>query len=312
MKIAIFGASSIIAREYVTIAVENSRYEFFLFYRSENIEKQSRQDTYSDYVRSLSYDSFSLSCTFDVIINFIGCGDPSRLKQKQDEILRVNDTFDNLILSYLKSHPKTKYIYLSSGASYLSDFEKPVDRLFDQTAAIKLGKVLDQYSLAKFISELKHRNLKDHFIVDLRIFNYLRGHLPELEASLIGQIFSSIKFGVEFRMNNLDVRRDYINAEIFYKAVECVLECDGINAAFDLYSCEPISKFEILELMSERYSLRYKIDNILTLKDFNTTGVKPNYFSTNDEIRKLGFAPTFSSREVLEMEAEKLFNVISN
>jgi len=51
---------------------------------------------------------------------------------------------------------------------------------------------------------------------------------------------------------------------------------------------------------------------MLTLKDFNTTGVKPNYFSTNDKIRKLGFAPTFSSREVLEMEAEKLFNVISN
>ena len=129
MDIAVFGATSTIAKEYVQTALGKSKHNFFLFSRSVASISKWIETLDADQVRltGSSYEDFSVSREFDVIINFIGRGDPQRLKQEDSNFLLINDFFDNKILKYLTHHQRSKYIYISSGASHLSNFDNAIN-----------------------------------------------------------------------------------------------------------------------------------------------------------------------------------------
>jgi nucleoside-diphosphate-sugar epimerase len=78
-----------------------------------------------------------------------------------------------MVLGYLKLHKETKYIFLSSGAVYGGNYQKPVDENTVATIDINNLKSTDWYTLAKLYAEAKHRALSNFSIVDVRVFNWL-------------------------------------------------------------------------------------------------------------------------------------------
>lgn len=310
MNIAIFGATSIIAKEYIQVALEKSSHNFSLFSRNiggVNAWLDSLECD-RDRLHVFSYNQFCASTTFDVIINFIGRGDPKLLKHEEFNFLVTNDFFDNIILNYLLVNQSSKYIYISSGASYLSSFDSPLNEKDSVTVDLNSLRSFDIYSVSKQLSEFKHRKLANLNIVDLRIFSYVRGLDLVSEGSLLGSIFSSIKNGKEFVTSNVEIYRDYINSQLFYEAVDCVLDAENMNCGLDLYSKQPTSKFEILNMLAIEFGLRYRINNNLDVESVNITGLKKNYYSNNRAIAKFGYLPSVSSIDMIRSEANSIFN----
>jgi nucleoside-diphosphate-sugar epimerase len=313
LDIAVFGATSTIAKEYVQTALSNSNYNFSLFSRSiENINIW-RETLGANKARlnARSYDDFSLFCDFDVIINFIGRGDPQRLKQEDSNFLIINDLFDNKILQYLTHHEHSKYIYISSGASYLSRFDAAIERGDQSNIDLNGLETFDLYSVTKKMSEIKHRKLEHLNIVDLRVFSYVQNTNLIGEGSLLGSIFSSIDTGEVFNTNSSEIYRDYINAQLFYEAVETVMSVDRLNSGFDLYSKAYTSKFEVLEMLSRDFGLIFNVSDEIDFRNFNLTGVKKHYYSNNTDIGEFGYSPTLTSLCMIKREAEKLFDYTS-
>lgn len=310
LDIAIFGATSTVAKEYIQQALLKSHHKFFLFSRNPKwVSTWFNTFQYDrDRLIANSYSDFSVSRKFDVIINFVGRGDPTLLRQENTNFLIVNDFYDNKILHYLTHHESSKYLYISSGASYLSTFDRPIDEGDQLNIDLNRLRSFDLYSVSKQLSEVKHRKLTNLKIVDLRIFCYLQSADIASEGSLLGCMFSSIKKGEEFKTNSIDIYRDYINSELFYDAVECILAADSMNCGLDLYSKSPTSKLEILKMLSSEFGLNYSVDEKVDLINFSLTGLKKNYYSVNKSMENYGYSPHLSSICMIRNEAKKNFN----
>lgn len=301
MKFAIFGANSTIALEYLS-SVDQSEFEsteFHLFSRKKEYLKKILESPSSKKfsLAFYAYSEFSINETYDVIINFIGCGDPSKLKSIQDEMIVINDIYDNLILNYLTNHQQTLYIYLSSGAAYLNEFNEPISSNSKPLISFDDINLFDVYSLAKYMSEFKHRALQHLRIVDLRLFNYLRSKNIHHEKSLIGNIFECMYEKKTFITNEVDIIRDYIDLEDFRNAVSCIINAESVDRSYDLFSVSPVSKTQILSALSEKFGLNYEIKPEINLGEFNITGVKLQYFSNVHSLIDIGYRPSSSSIE---------------
>jgi len=110
LKIAIFGATSTIAKEYVKNILKKTSYEMDLFSRnSAKLNDWCNRINYNIIRANIkSYEQFDSRNYYDVIINFIGRGDPKRLKEEIKHFLLTNDYFDNNILVYLSKNTQTK------------------------------------------------------------------------------------------------------------------------------------------------------------------------------------------------------------
>ena len=304
-RLAILGSTSNIAREYLTLASTRSDASFDLY--SRRAREQGKFVTFlkrPDW-QSLPYEEFGLHQTYDAIINFVGCGDPKKLAEISHEIISINEGFDNLALRYIAENRHTKYIYLSSGASHLSDFSEPICPTRSLNINLNHALNYDPYSIAKFVTEVKHRSLQHWDIIDLRVFNYLLSANIETENSLIGNVFKALKNGTVFITDNNDVTRDYVNDEIFYNAVECALQGNVKNAGFDLYSKSPASKFELLQYLTNHFSFKYAVSENMD-QHRSITGVKPNYYSKDYSFSKFGYNPGAKSIQLILSLASKL------
>lgn len=127
MRLAILGASSHIAKDLVASIAEQTTYDCTLFVRAPHaIDAEVRAIAERKAFTVLDYAGFDASRQFDAVINFVGVGDPARAVQMGKDIFTVTERYDNLALEYLQNHPQCKYIYLSSGAAYGTNFETPV------------------------------------------------------------------------------------------------------------------------------------------------------------------------------------------
>ena len=123
MKIAILGSSSKIARDLIQNFNKNYKKNIlFLFARELPIVEEwilERGFNKSSNIVQ-SYNKFN-EMEYDVIFNFVGIGDPRKLKELGSKILEISHYYDQLATNYLLKYPKTKYIFISSGAVYGSD-----------------------------------------------------------------------------------------------------------------------------------------------------------------------------------------------
>ena len=123
MKIALFGASSQIAKGLLREFLFEGIHQMYLFTRDVNTF-QDWLNTNNFHDRNLSVDSlerFDTSVEFDLIINFIGIGDPAKAIEMGSSILDITHIFDTMAIEYLNENPSTKYLFLSSGAAYGSE-----------------------------------------------------------------------------------------------------------------------------------------------------------------------------------------------
>ena len=294
MRIAILGATSQIAQDLILSFSINKDYDFSLFGRNvELLEKWINSENLSDKYQVQEYFEFDNNQQYDVIINFVGIGDPAKAQKMGSDIFRVTEQYDDMVLKYLKQHKETKYIFLSSGAVYGGNYQDPVNENTVAMIDINNLKPNDWYTLAKLYAEAKHRSLSDLSIVDVRVFNYF-SHRQNMDARfLITDIIRAIKNKEVFKTSADNIVRDFITPPDFYNLIQAIIDFKLANTALDCYTKSPISKFDLLSELESKFRLKYEIGESISI--INATGNKLNYYSTNNIATNIGYDPINTS-----------------
>ncbi len=206
-----------------------------------------------------------------------------------------------MALDYLSRHPDCRYVFLSSGAAYGSNFEQPVDGNSRATIPINHLQPQDWYAVAKLHAECRHRSLPHLPIVDIRVFNYF-SHTQDMSARFfITDLLRAIQSGETLMTSSDNIVRDYIGPADFYQLVSRILAAPPINEVVDCYTQAPVDKMTLLASMNERFGLRFEVSNAPA--GVNATGVKMNYFSNNRRAEVFGYVPSKTSLDSVLNEA---------
>ena len=300
-KIAILGATSQIARDLVVSFATNGGHDLTLFARRpEAVVQWLEVVGLGGRYAVADFSVFDPDQHFDVILNFVGVGNPALAVAMGASILDVTLKYDELVLNYLRYHPDCRYLFLSSGAVYGSNFEQPVDENSKATIAINHLKSQDWYAIAKLYAECRHRSLAHLPIVDIRVFNYF-SHTQDMEARfLITDIVRAIRNKTVLKISCDYMVRDYIGPDNFYQLVNAILTSSATNDVVDCYSKEPIDKHTLLTELQANFGLQYEF--VQTATGINATGNKPYYYSTNKRAANFGYVSTLNSLMIIHNE----------
>tara|TARA_B100001093_G_scaffold171131_1_gene163986 strand:- start:1685 stop:2563 length:879 start_codon:yes stop_codon:yes gene_type:complete len=288
MNLAILGANSLLGSDFVDHLNDNE-IKVFLFSRKTN-------------KGHITYDKFNKN-KYDVIINFIGAGDPKKIIKEKNTFFETSNYYDELIISYLRNNKKCKFISISSG-SVLSNFTDPVNISSKTILNLNnLYKESNPYALTKTYLEIKHRLLKDLNIIDLRVFNYVSCNLEASSSFFIADIMKCLRDNKQLICSPHEFYRDYIGPKDLSEILKCIISSKEKNNVFDAYSKKPTSSHVLLSHLEKEFDLNYKFSEDFI--DINATGSKSNYFSKNFSLSSLGYEPEFSSLESISMELKK-------
>jgi nucleoside-diphosphate-sugar epimerase len=306
MRVAILGATSQIAQDLILSFSEKKSYNFSLFGRNiKLLEKWVVSEKLSKRYQVQNYSSFNHDQKYDVIINFVGIGDPVKAKKMGSDIFSITEKYDEMALDYIKHNKETKYIFLSSGAVYGGDYQKPVSKNTLSMIDINNLDITDSYAIAKLYTEAKHRSLSDLSIVDIRVFNYF-SHTQDMNARfLITDLVRALKNKEVFKTSPVDIVRDFITPPDFYNLVQAIIDFKLTNTALDCYTRSPVSKFDLLSELESKFGLRYEADEGISI--INATGAKLNYYSINNMAKNIGYEPKRTSLSGLEYEINAIF-----
>jgi nucleoside-diphosphate-sugar epimerase len=295
MRLAILGASSHIAKDLIANLAEHTAYHCTLFVRTPaalDAELQVIAESKEYAVRD--YAGFDDSCQFDAIVNFVGVGNPARAVQMGSAIFTVTEQYDNLALAYLRSHPGCRYIYLSSGAAYGSNFATPITEASTAIFPINVLQPQHWYGAAKFQAECRHRALPDAAIVDVRVFSYFSHRQAPEARFFLSDILRALHAGMVLEVAPDDMLRDYLTPADFLQLIDRILQAPACNAAVDCYSLAPVGKFELLAALGEQFGLHFTVAG--DQARVNATGPKAHYYSHNRKAEQLfGYVPSDSS-----------------
>jgi nucleoside-diphosphate-sugar epimerase len=264
------------------------------------LEKWVDSEKLSKRYQVQNYSNFNHDQKYDVIINFVGVGDPVKAKKMGSDIFSITEQYDEMALDYIKHNKETKYIFLSSGAVYGGDYQKPVSK--NTLAMIDINNLglSSWYAIAKLYAEAKHRSLLNLSIVDIRVFNYF-SHTQDMNARfLMTDLVRALKNKEVFKTSSDDIVRDFITPPDFYHLIQSIIDFKPINTAIDCYTKSPVSKFDLLSELENKFGLRYEIDESVGI--INATGAKLNYYSTNDMAKNIGYKPNNTSKDGIVQE----------
>ena len=303
MRIAILGATSQIARDLiVSFSAEEDKQLHLFARRPDEVTKWLKTVGLSGRYLVNDFSVFGAQ-EFDAILNFVGVGNPAQASAMGASIFDVTLQYDDLALNYVIQHPMCRYIFLSSGAAYCSNFDAPVDINTKATIDINNLKPQDWYAVAKLHAECRHRSLAHLPIVDIRVFNYF-SHTQDMEARfLITDILRAIRYKTVLKTSPDYIVRDYLHPSDFYQLVSVLLVAPAVNTVVDCYSLAPIDKLSLLTAMQERFELLYETTKATT--SVNATGAKSYYFSLNTRATDFGYQPRLTSLEGLMIESKK-------
>ena len=304
MRIAIFGATSQIAKDLVLAFTLKSKHRLVLYARRpEAVRRWLCAIKQPDRYPAHDFAMFDIAEKFDAIINFVGVGDPARGLAAGADIFDATSQHDSLALNYQKKNPNCRYIFLSSGAAYGSTFEEPVNSDTKACFAINDLQSTDWYAVAKLHAECRHRSQPSLPIVDIRIFNYF-SHTQDISARfLISDILRAIKTNTTLQTSSNNIFRDYIHPTDLYQLITLLLDAPEANMAVDCYSLAAIDINGLLPTMQERFGLKYETAKLPVL--INATGFKKNYYSLNTRAADFGYKPSYTSLAGLILEFEK-------
>jgi nucleoside-diphosphate-sugar epimerase len=307
MRIAILGATSQIAKDLILSISGDEKRVLDLYARRPDCVCSwlDAQNLRGPYVVS-PIAALGAADAYDVIINFVGVGDPATAKKMGASILEITHRYDQLVLDHLQLNPACRYIFLSSGAAFGNQFEHPVD--VNAASKWDINHLSDQdwYGISKFYAECRHRAEAEFSIVDVRVFNYF-SHTQDMKARFfINDMVRAIQEGQVFVTSAENISRDFIGPKEFSQIIEAILKSAPVNAAVDCYTLEPLGKFALLEAAKAGYGLRYEIAPPAQAVGVNATGSKRNYYSTNKIAEQLGYLPAKTSLQVVMRELEKL------
>ena len=307
MRIAILGATSQIAKDLILSFHRHGNHELTLYARRPVVVAQwlERVGVENQYAVA-EFAAFSEEEEFDVLLNFVGVGNPAQAASMGATIFDVTLQYDEMALSYVRQHPTCRYFFLSSGAAYGSSFDTPADENTKSVIAINNLQAQDWYAVAKLHAECRHRSLPHLPIVDIRVFNYF-SHTQDMTARfLITDILRAIRNKAVFLTSGDSVVRDFLHPADFYQLVSVLLMAPASNAVIDCYSLAPIDKFALLNAMQEEFKLKYEITQVTS--GVNATGRKPHYYSLNTRAADFGYQPAFTSIQGVLQESKQILD----
>jgi len=197
---------------------------------------------------------------FDVIVNAVGDGEPSRILRAGAAILDVTARYDQLCLEQLERHPETSYVFLSTGAIYGPDYAEA--RKPDPTLRVPLATHEPDlfYPLAKRIAELRHRERSALRIADLRIFGFVSSEMSLDNDLLLAHMMRALSQKDVFVTRADEAPRDYIGIEDLVRMIDLWIEQGCPNDAYDILSAAPTSKFRVLDALKRRFGLEHRVD----------------------------------------------------
>lgn len=303
MSIAILGATSQIARDLiVSFAAAEDKHLHLFARRPDEVTKWLASNGLPGRYPVDDFAGFAKH-EFDAVINFVGVGNPAQAVAMGNSIFDVTLRFDEMVLNYLQTHPSCRYLFLSSGAAYGSNFSEPTSRNTPAVVAINNLAPHEWYGVAKLHAECRHRSYPDLAIIDIRVFNYF-SRTQDIEARfIITDILRAIRDKTVLKTSPDYIVRDFLHPSDFYGLVSALLAAPPTNTAVDCYSRTPIDKPTLLAAMQEKFGLQYEITE--AAGGVNATGSKPYYYSLNTKASDFGYEPALTSLEgvLQEMEA---------
>ena len=309
MKIAILGATSQIARDLIVSFSSEENKQLHLFAR--------RPDDVTKWLKSVGLserylvDDFAVfgEQEFDAVINFVGVGNPAQALAMGRTIFDITLRFDELVLSYLQTHPTCRYLFLSSGAAYGSVFNEPANHNTPAIVAINSLAPHEWYGVAKLHAECRHRAQPELAIIDIRVFNYF-SHTQNIDARfLITDILRAIRDKTVLKTSSDFIVRDFLHPSDFYQLVSLLLAAPAVNTVVDCYSLAPIDKPSLLNAMQEKFGLQYETTKAIA--SVNATGSKSHYYSLNNRAADFGYQPSLTSLEGVVIETSKILSSVS-
>jgi nucleoside-diphosphate-sugar epimerase len=306
MKIAILGATSQIARDLIVSfsAVEDTHLHLFArrpnevtkWLASVGLTGRYPVDEFSGFARH----------EFETVINFVGVGNPAQAEAMGNSIFEVTLRFDEMVLDYLQVHPACRYLFLSSGAAYGSNFNEPAKRDTPAIVAINDLASHEWYGVAKLHAECRHRTHPELPIIDIRVFNYFSRTQDISSRFLITDILRAIRDKAVLKTSPDYIMRDFLHPSDFYQLISSLLAAPATNMAVDCYSLAPIDKETLLKTMQEKFGLQYVITAATTA--VNATGSKPHYYSLNKRAADFGYQPSLTSLEGILRETKSILD----
>lgn len=302
MKLAILGATSHIAKDLVASLARQTTHQCDLYMREPSLlDPEIRAIAEQRSFALLDYARFEEAGYYDAIINFVGVGDPARAIKMGRDIFTVTEQYDNLALAYLQRNPDCRYIYLSSGAAYGTNFEAPIDETSKAVFSVNSLQPHDWYGAAKFHTECRHRALPALAIVDVRVFSYFSHRQATDARFFLSDILRALHSDNMLEVAPDDMIRDYLVPADFLQLIDKILQSAPCNDVVDCYSLAPIGKFNLLAALGDEFGLQYKIAG--DQAKVNATGPKANYYSLNRKAERLfGYVPGESSSSGLLSE----------
>lgn len=299
MRIAIFGATSHLAKDLILSFSHNTDHDLILYARHPMVVDNWLADhSLLERYQAVDFSAFGVGQHFDAILNFVGVGNPARAVAMGKSIFGITRQYDELVLEYLHKHSACRYFFLSSGAVYGGSFCVPVDE--SSTTQIAINNLLPQdwYGIAKLYAECQHRAFADLAIVDIRVFSYFSSTQDMAARFFISDTLRAIRSGEILETSAVNIVRDYLGAEDFYQLVDVLLSAGPTNDSVDCYTKAPVDKFSLLEALQNRHGLKYEIPS-KTKIGVNATGMKINYYSRNVKAARFGYVPRWDSLEIV-------------
>ena len=306
-RIAFVGASSQIAKDLILSFAGARRSDLLLYVRNLNVTTAWVKEQKLEEVCTVHcYEDYG-ELPHDVVINFVGVGDPRRAAEMGASIFEITAHFDDLVIRNLAQNAGRRYLFISSGAAYGNAFAEPVTSSTQAAVAINNIQPHDYYATAKLHAEVRHRARPDLAIVDLRVFNIFSRTQSIESRFFITDIVRAIRDKSILKTTADYVVRDFMHPEDFYSLVKCVLAAPPTNCAVDCYSRMPIDKPTLLQTMAQRFGLCYEVVGDSSVK-INATGTKPHYYSLNRKALEFGYSPVWSSLDCILEETEAILH----
>ncbi len=306
MRIAILGASSQLARDLIRFFLNDREHELLLFARRPAlVSNWLKQIGEADTCQTFDISTFGNQYPVDTIINFVGVGDPTKTVTMGPLMLDATLQYDSVALKYVEHNPACRYIFLSSGAVYGSDFKEPATASTPASFPVNHIQPHNWYGVAKLHAECRHRALPHLPIIDVRVFNYF-SHTQDMTAGfLMCEVVRALQSRSVLQTSAEAIERDYLCPEDYFQLISTILLAPPSNAPVDCYSKAPAAKFAILSAIRDKFGLDYKI--VERSAGVNATGMKNKYYSVNRRASEFGYVPQFSSIDGLLNEVARFF-----
>jgi nucleoside-diphosphate-sugar epimerase len=239
---------------------------------------------------------------FDALVNCAGIGDPGQVSSDPAAVYELTAWLDAVCLGYLRQHPDSTLVNMSSGAVYGRDFAEPARDETELRLAVNALGDQDHYGLAKLASEGRHR-ASGLPVVDLRVFGFFSRFADLERPYLVNDMVRAVLSGTELSTGAAEIWRDFIGPRDLSRLVEHCVEQPAGGRALDVVSMAPVSKAELLEAFAHEFGLAYRTESPTST---SATGVKTRYYSESRKALATGWSPRLTALEAVLAEARHL------